>query len=108
MRPHVPLAATSLALLGIGAVAGYAIRGHGIAEASTGACSARLAGDAPDAGRPTATLTIPAHTPLAVRLLDPLHSRRYTAGSSFDATLASDLVVGHRRIAAAGAAVSGI
>lgn len=54
-----------------------------------------------------APITVPAGTELSVRLVSAISSGTASAGSSFEGTLASPLVVGGVEVAAVGSAVSG-
>jgi len=51
--------------------------------------------------------TIPAQTPITVRLVSQISSETATSGQSFEATLANDLVVNGKTIAKAGTAAQG-
>jgi hypothetical protein len=54
-----------------------------------------------------AAITVPAGTELSVRLVNSISSGTASAGSSFEATLASPLVVGGVEVAAVGSSVTG-
>jgi hypothetical protein len=50
---------------------------------------------------------VPAGTPLAIEIVSPVSTKTAAVGNAVQGRLASDLVVGGRRAAAAGSAVSG-
>ncbi len=90
------------------------------AEAATAAAAARQAAAkkasvkppattaaAPKAAAPAAPIVVPAGTRLAVELVTPLSTKTNKVGNSVDGRLASDLMIGDRRAAKAGAAVHG-
>lgn len=62
---------------------------------------------APKAAPPALPILVPAGTQLAVELTTPVSTKTNKVGDSVDARLASDLVIGDRRAAKAGASVHG-
>jgi hypothetical protein len=62
---------------------------------------------APKAAPPATPILVPAGTQLAVEMITPVSTKTNKVGDSVDARLASDLVVGDRRAAKAGASVHG-
>lgn len=58
-------------------------------------------------GATSAAVTVPAGTELSVRLVNAISSGTASAGSNFEGTLASPLIVGGVEVAAVGSAVSG-
>lgn len=73
----------------------------------SGGSAGRTAGKREEAPAPPATVTVPAGTELSIRLVSAISSGTASAGSSFEGTLASPLVVGGREVAAVGSSVSG-
>jgi hypothetical protein len=56
---------------------------------------------------PPPPIVVPAGTPLAIEIVSPVSTKTAVVGNAVQGRLASDLVVGGRRAAAAGSAVSG-
>ena len=65
------------------------------------------AATAPKAVAPATPIVVPAGTQLAVELLTPVGTKTNKVGDGVDARLASDLMIGERRAARAGASVHG-
>jgi hypothetical protein len=62
---------------------------------------------APKAAAPATPIVVPAGTQLAIELVTPVGTKTNKVGDGVDARLASDLMVGDRRAAKAGASVRG-
>ena len=62
---------------------------------------------APKAVAPVAPIVVPAGTRLAIELVTPLSTKTNRVGNAVEGRLASDLMIGDRRAAKAGAAVRG-
>lgn len=62
---------------------------------------------APKAAVPATPIVVPAGTQLAVELISPVGTRTNKVGDGVDARLASDVMIGDRRAAKAGASVHG-
>ena len=67
----------------------------------------RTAAAAPKAAAPATPIVVPAGTQLAIELVTPVGTKTNKVGDGVDARLASDLMVGDRRAAKAGASVHG-
>lgn len=65
------------------------------------------AATSPKKGETSATVTVPAGTELSIRLASAISSGTASAGSGFEGTLASPLVIGGVQVAAVGSAVTG-
>jgi len=73
----------------------------------SGGSSAKMAAKKEAAPAPPATVTVPAGTELSIRLVSAISSGTASAGSSFEGTLASPLVVDGKEVAAVGSDVTG-
>lgn len=71
------------------------------------AATASTAATTPKAAPPPSPILVPAGTQLAIEVITPLSTKTNVVGDSVDARLASDLMVGDRRAAKAGASVHG-
>jgi hypothetical protein len=71
------------------------------------AAKAATAPAAPKAAPPPTPILVPAGTQLAVELVSPVSTKTNNVGDRIDARLASDLMIGDRRAAKAGASVQG-
>jgi FKBP-type peptidyl-prolyl cis-trans isomerase len=69
--------------------------------------TAGAAAATPQAAPPAPPILVPAGTQLAIEVVTPLSTKTNKVGDSVDARLASDLMVGDRRAAKAGASVHG-
>jgi hypothetical protein len=79
-----------------------AARKAGAAKGATATAAA-----APKPAAPATPIVVPAGTQLAVELISPVGTKTNRVGDGVDARLASDLMVGERRAAKAGASVHG-
>ena len=71
------------------------------------AAKATATAAAPKAAPPAMPILVPAGTQLAIEVTTPVSTKTNKVGDSVDARLASDLVIGDRRAAKAGASVHG-
>jgi hypothetical protein len=71
------------------------------------AAKAATAAAAPKAAPPATPIVVPAGTQLAVEFVTPVSTKTNNVGDRIDARLASDLMIGDRRAAKAGASVQG-
>jgi hypothetical protein len=69
--------------------------------------TASTAAATPKAAPPAPPILVPAGTQLAIEVITPLSTKTNKVGDSVDARLASDLMIGDRRAAKAGASVHG-
>ena len=76
-------------------------------QASAAKAATTTAAAAPKAVPPAPPILVPAGTELAIEVITPLSTKTNKVGDSVDARLASDLMVGDRRAAKAGATVHG-
>jgi len=76
-------------------------------KADAAKTASATAAAAPKAAPPATPILVPAGTQLAIEVITPLSTKTNKVGDSVDARLASDLMIGDRRAAKAGASVHG-
>jgi hypothetical protein len=76
-------------------------------KASAAKAATATAAAVPKAAPPATPIVVPAGTQLTVELITPISTKTNNVGDGVDARLASDLMIGDRRAAKAGASVHG-